>query len=38
VQYVLEIHGGLAARLGIGPGDVLRHPGIAEDAAAWPCD
>lgn len=37
VQYVLEVNGGLAGRLGIGPGDVLRHPAIGPDAAA-PCD
>lgn len=28
VQYVLEINGGLAERLGIEPGDVLQHPAI----------
>ncbi len=38
VLAVLEINGGLAARLGIRPGAVLRHPGFAQDAAAWPCD
>ena len=36
VQYVLEINGGLAARLGIGPGAEMRHPAIA--GAAWPCE
>jgi uncharacterized membrane protein (UPF0127 family) len=35
---VLEINGGLARRLGIGPGTVMRHPAFAEGAAAWPCD
>lgn len=35
VQYVLEINGGLAARLGIAPGAEMRHPAIA--AAAWAC-
>jgi uncharacterized membrane protein (UPF0127 family) len=38
VQYVLEINGGLAAPMGIGPGAEMRHPAIAPDAAAWPCD
>jgi uncharacterized membrane protein (UPF0127 family) len=38
IQYVLEIHGGLAGRLGIGPGSELRHPAIAPGTAAWPCD
>lgn len=38
VQFVLEINGGLAARLGIGPGAVLRHPAIPAATAAWPCD
>jgi uncharacterized membrane protein (UPF0127 family) len=28
VQYVLEINGGLAGRLGIEPGDVMQHPAI----------
>jgi hypothetical protein len=37
VQAVLEINGGLAARLGIAPGTVLRHPGLPQEAAAWPC-
>ena len=36
VQFVLEINGGLAARLGIAPGAELRHPLIGE-GAAWPC-
>ena len=36
VQYVLEINGGLAARMGIGPGAQMRHPAIA--GGAWPCD
>lgn len=34
---VLEINGGLAARLGIGPGDILRSPAMPQDSAAWPC-
>lgn len=38
VETVLEINGGLAARLGIGPGAELRHPSIDDDLAAWPCD
>jgi uncharacterized membrane protein (UPF0127 family) len=37
VAFVLEINGGLAARLGIVPGAELRHPAIGT-AAAWPCD
>jgi hypothetical protein len=36
VQFVLEINARLAARLGIGPGAVMRHPAIAD--AAWPCE
>ena len=38
VQFVLEINGGLAAKLGLAPGTQLRHPAIAADSAAWPCD
>lgn len=38
VQFVLEINGGLAARLGIGPGAVMRHPAVPQSGAAWPCD
>lgn len=36
VQMVLEINGGLAARLGIGVGDVLQHPSFGPDAIL-PC-
>jgi uncharacterized membrane protein (UPF0127 family) len=38
VRFVLEINGGLAARLGITPGALLRHPSIPAATAAWPCD
>jgi len=38
VQFVLEINAGLAGKLGIAPGTVLRHPTIPADTAAWPCD
>lgn len=38
VQFVLEINAGLAARLGIAPGTLLRHPAIPADTAAWPCN
>ena len=38
VKLVLEINGGLARALGIGPGAVLRHPAVAQDIAKWPCD
>ena len=37
VLAVLEINGGLAARLGITPGAVMRHPAFASDRAALPC-
>lgn len=33
VQYVLEINGGLARRFGIGAGDRLHHPQIANSCA-----
>jgi uncharacterized membrane protein (UPF0127 family) len=38
VQFVLELNGGLAGKLGIAPGAVLRHPSITPAGAAWPCD
>ena len=37
IQFVLEINGGLSDQFGFSPGDVLRHPAIAPDRAAWPC-
>ena len=38
VRFVLEIAGGMAARLGLEAGAELRHPAIPAGAAAWPCD
>jgi uncharacterized membrane protein (UPF0127 family) len=35
---VLEINGGMAKRLGIGPGDELRSPAMPQDVAAWRCE
>ena len=35
---VLEINGGLARQLGITEGSELRHPGLPQDIALWPCD
>lgn len=37
VGFVLEINGGLARRMGIAPGAVLRHPAIEQTRAAWSC-
>lgn len=37
VRYVLEINGGLAARLGIAEGSEMRHPALA-DTAVWSCE
>ena len=37
VVAVLEINGGLAAKLGIAPGAELRHPALNTGGAAWPC-
>jgi uncharacterized membrane protein (UPF0127 family) len=34
---ILEINGGLAKRLGITPGAVIRHPGLEQSSAAWAC-
>ncbi len=35
---VLEIRGGMAEALGIGPGDEVRHPAFEPAGAAWSCD
>jgi len=37
VQMVLEINGGLSARLGIAEGDVMQHPSFGPDAIL-PCE
>ncbi len=37
VQFVLEINGGLARRLGIAEGSALRHSSIDPATAAFPC-
>ena len=37
IQFVLEINGGMSATLGLSEGDVMRHPAIPEDLAAWAC-
>ena len=34
---VLEINGGLAARLGIAKGAEIKHPAFASENASWPC-
>ncbi|MEO1000789.1 MAG: DUF192 domain-containing protein [Pseudomonadota bacterium] len=34
---VLEINGGLARQLGLGPGAEMRHPAFDPATAAWPC-
>ena len=38
VSFVLEINGGLAKRLGIVEGSVLRHPAIDQSVAVWACN
>ncbi|MCV2868593.1 DUF192 domain-containing protein [Defluviimonas sp. WL0002] len=37
IEYVLEINGGLARRLGIAEGAELRHPSLDQDHALWSC-
>ena len=37
VQFVLEINGGLAARLGIAPGAEMRSPAVDPAQAVWSC-
>lgn len=37
VAVVLEINGGLAKRLGIVEGSVLRHHALDQTKAVWPC-
>ena len=37
IQYVFEINGGMAERLGLSVGNELQHPSIIGDVA-WPCE
>ena len=37
VQFVLEVNAGMARKLRIAPGAVMRHPAIGQNGAAWPC-
>ncbi|MCW9043762.1 MAG: DUF192 domain-containing protein [Pseudopelagicola sp.] len=37
VQFVLEINGGLARKLGISAQSEMRHPSILQSNAVWPC-
>ncbi|MGL4321660.1 MAG: DUF192 domain-containing protein [Paracoccaceae bacterium] len=37
IKFVLEINGGLARRMGITEGAVIRHPAIDQSVAAFPC-
>ena len=37
IQFVLEINGGMADRLGIDAGSEMRHPSIPQDVASWAC-
>jgi uncharacterized membrane protein (UPF0127 family) len=37
VMYVIEINGGLAARIGIAAGAELRSDLVDQTKAAWPC-
>lgn len=37
VLMVLEINGGLAARMGIAEGAEMRHPALDQSSAVWPC-
>lgn len=37
VNYVLEINGGLAARMGIGPGAEMRSGVMDQDQISWTC-
>jgi uncharacterized membrane protein (UPF0127 family) len=38
VVAVLEVNGGLASAIGISEGSQLRHPGLDQSLAAWPCE
>ncbi len=37
IQYVLEINGGMAERLGLQAGDEMQHASFSDDAV-WPCE
>lgn len=37
IRSVLEINGGLAEKMGIGPGTLVRHAELPQSGTAWPC-
>lgn len=37
IRFVLEVNGGLARKLGVKPGSVMRHPSVQSGRAAWSC-
>ncbi|WP_319823562.1 DUF192 domain-containing protein [Thalassovita sp.] len=37
IRFVLEVNGGMARKLGLTPGSVMRHPSVRSGLAAWPC-
>ncbi len=37
IQFVLEVNGGLAERLGLQAGDQMQHPSFGADSV-WPCE
>ncbi|WP_420567463.1 DUF192 domain-containing protein [Thalassovita sp.] len=37
IKFVLELNAGMAKRLGIATGSLMRHPSVEASRAAWPC-
>lgn len=38
IRYVLELNGGMSARLGLAAGDVLQHPALDQALSVAPCE